>query len=114
MTFGATEESPDPLMMTGGSGFSYIERISDQQNRRHRWQYVREPVEFEVMAGETAIFANLLGPILASGAVDRGVTTGPKETTVPNAAVTPDVVRHTKGESGIFIQRWAESLVYLQ
>lgn|GEM_PF-4217037 len=114
LTFGADRESPEPLTMKGGSGFSYIERVTDQAKREHKWQFVREPVDFEVMAAETAVFSNLLGPILAAGAVDRGVTTGPKETTVPNAAVTPDHVRNMKAESGIFVQRWADSLLYLQ
>jgi hypothetical protein len=41
VTLGATAESPDPLVMQAGSGFSYIERVRDEPNRCYRWQFVR-------------------------------------------------------------------------
>lgn len=114
MTLEATTESPEPLLMEAAAGFSYIERISDEPNRRHRWQHVREPVDFEVAAAETAVYANLLAPILTAGALDRGVTEPPQATNVPNAAVTPEVVRHRKGQVGFFILRFPEPLMYIE
>jgi hypothetical protein len=108
---------PDALQsvsMSASAGFKYINRASDELERRHFWQVVSDPVDFGVAAGEIAAFSTLMGAILDAGAFDRGVTKLPQEIPIFNSELTPAKVQGITGKPGMTVTRFADSLAYFK
>ena len=112
MSYGGTGPKEPRQMMEASTGFSYIRRKLNDANQRYRWSLVTEPVDYQAVAVETAIFGELLGTILDTGAQDRGVKERQHALKIHNAKLTPEKVRNPEAKSGIHIQLYEEELLY--
>lgn len=112
ISYGGTGPEEPRLVMDASAGFSYINHKLDNVHQRYRWSLVTESVDYQAAAGEIAVFGELLGIILDTGAQDRGVKERQQEVKIHNAEITPEKIRNPEAMSGFSLQRYEPELLY--
>ncbi|MHB9004463.1 MAG: hypothetical protein ACYC6C_10440 [Coriobacteriia bacterium] len=102
-----------PLEIEAHAGFKYLDRTTNDAERRHYWSLVNEPVDFYEAASQTMVFSLILEGVLMAGALDRHVTKPPKTLFVLNPELTPDTVR-SESAVPVRLQRFCDSMAYLK
>jgi hypothetical protein len=102
----------DGVTIDASEGFTFLERATDDEKRRHYWQQSHESVDFTAVASETAVFATLIGAILDAGALDRGVTHPPIDLAVLSPEATPGRLLKSSGSGPYTLADFKESLLY--
>lgn len=112
--FGAADDEGPEIKIEAPSGFKYLDRMTNEAERRHYWALVNEPVDFDEAACQTTVYGLILEGVLIAGALDRRVMEKPpRELLVLNSELTPDSVR-TKSASPYRLQRFCDSMAYFK
>ena len=108
----ATADTPE-IKIEAPSGFRYLDRMSNERERRHYWALVNEPIDFYEAACQTVVFGLILDGILTAGALDRRITQPPANLFVLNPELTPASVQ-TDSDSPYRLQRFCDSMAYFK
>jgi hypothetical protein len=101
------------LKIEAPAGFKYLDRVTKDDERRHYWALVTEPIDFYEAACQTTVFGLILNGILTAGALDRRVAEPPENLFVLNPELTPESVR-TESESPYRLERFSDSMAYFR